>query len=329
MTAPCKVKNIVDDGKILLVNTAQAVVNSVEELSEHLDCPKNIKFVNPEDLVSFPHAHSKFLLVPVKLMALGKVQKCLMQEDNEYRREFLGTIEFRNTSYFVYKPASANEKHSSVKRIMDSFLNMSIGRIVTLLLSYFVIFELITALVSMFPHAVFRSNWFSVIISIVSLMLGLIGTDWCQARLKYHSLVGYWKYYDEPKATSDTYPSAYVRADATRIVRTRFKGNNLYIEGYRIIDGKCRKHFSSKLTEIQYLDAEKKTGILFYWFKGLEQGFGDGYIDGFCALQWDKSSGCINELKGYYAGIKSESLGGVFFRRISQQEYDAFKKIGA
>ena len=30
MTAPCKVKNIVDDGKILLVNTAQAVVNSVD-----------------------------------------------------------------------------------------------------------------------------------------------------------------------------------------------------------------------------------------------------------------------------------------------------------
>lgn len=95
--------------------------------------------MNPEDLVSFPHAHSKFLLVPVKLMALGKVQKCLMQEDNEYRREFLGTIDFRNTSYFVYKPASVNEKHSSVKRIMDSFLNMSIGRIVALLLSYFVI----------------------------------------------------------------------------------------------------------------------------------------------------------------------------------------------
>ena len=139
MTAPCKVKNIVDDGKILLVNTAQAVVNSVEELSEHLDCPKNIKFVNPEDLVSFPHAHSKFLLVPVKLMALGKVQKCLMQEDNEYRREFLGTIDFRKTSYFVYKPASVNEKHSSAKRIMDRFFNMSIGRIVALLLSYSVI----------------------------------------------------------------------------------------------------------------------------------------------------------------------------------------------
>lgn len=40
MTVPCKVKNIVDDGKILLVNTAQAVVNSVDELSETSIAPK-------------------------------------------------------------------------------------------------------------------------------------------------------------------------------------------------------------------------------------------------------------------------------------------------
>lgn len=328
MSSSCKVKSSVDKDKILLVNTNDSIVNTVDELAKHLDCPKNIKCVNPEKLVDLTNNYSKFILVPLNLMAVGQVQKYLMQEDNEYRREFFGTIDYKDTRCFVYKPASLIKKQSSARKVMDSFLSMSIGRIVTLLFSYFVIFELITIIASRFPSAAVHSNWFSVLISIVSLILGLIGTDCCQAWLKYHSLVGYWKYYNEPKVTSETYPEEYVRADSTRIVRTRFKGTNLYIEGYRIIDGKCRKHFSSKLTEIQYLDAEKKTGILFYWFKGLEHDFGEGYIDGFCTLQWDKSSGYINELKGYYAGIKSQSLGRVFFRRIGLKEYDAFMKIG-
>lgn len=51
------------------------------------------------------------------------------------------------------------------------------------------------------------------------------------------------------------------------------------------------------------------------------------HIDGFCALKWDKTTGSINELGGWYAGIKSQSLGRVHFRRISKEEYQALKNI--
>lgn len=165
----------------------------------------------------------------------------------------------------------------------------------------------------------------STLITALSLVLGLLGTDVVQAMIKYRRIVGYWIYYNEPKVFDIARQSETendVHHEMTRLVRTKLTGDTLYVQCYRIIGGKCSKLSSSKVTEMQYLDVDKKSGILFYWFKGANVFWGEGSnIDGFCALQWDSSNGKVDELKGWYAGIKSRCLGKIHFRRCSKREF--------
>lgn len=319
-----------DENKIILLRIEESESVDRETLIKKLVIDESLEKCSLLGISKMDQPRKKYLLVPASLMEFGETQKQLMQEDDNYQREFMCTLEHNGKNYFVYKPAAPrNKKWVKARVLLDGILSMSIGRILTLIVSYFVLFELITTIASAFTEENTRSGLLFAAISLVSLVLGLISTDCCQAWYKYHGMVGYWKYYNEPRVVEQSsYPKEFVRAEVTRVVRTRVKGTKLYIEGYRIIAGRCKRHFMSRLTEIQYLDAEKKTGVLFYWFKGADNMFEESrHIDGFCVLKWDKTTGSINELGGWYAGIKSQSLGRVHFRRISKEEYQALKNI--
>lgn len=249
-----------DENEIILLRIEESESVDRETLIKKLVIDESLEKCSLLGISKMDQPRKKYLLVPASLMEFGETQKQLMQEDDNYQREFMCTLEHNGKNYFVYKPAAPrNKKWVKARVLLDGILSMSIGRILALIVSYFVLFELITTIASAFTEENTRSGLLFAAISLVSLVLGLISTDCCQAWYKYHGMVGYWKYYNEPRVVEQSsYPKEFVRAEVTRVVRTRFKGTKLYIEGYRIIAGRCKRHFMSRLTEIQYLDAEKR-----------------------------------------------------------------------
>lgn len=298
-------------------------------LKEKLSDENNCLRVPKEVIANMTGTGTKYMLVPSALMEIGYVQEQIMLSDMDHKRKFHGVLEHEGICYYVYLPAhERKDRLQAIKGLWDIAMGISFGRIITIILSYFALFEFfvfIHSLIMEDSSPIASNSATSTLITALSLVLGLLGTDVVQAMIKYRRIVGYWIYYNEPKVFDIARQSETendVHHEMTRLVRTKLTGDTLYVQCYRIIGGKCSKLSSSKVTEMQYLDVDKKSGILFYWFKGANVFWGEGSnIDGFCALQWDSSNGKVDELKGWYAGIKSRCLGKIHFRRCSKKEF--------
>lgn len=82
-----------DENKIILLRIEESESVDRETLIKKLVIDESLEKCSLLGISKMDQPRKKYLLVPASLMEFGETQKQLMQEDDNYQREFMCTLE--------------------------------------------------------------------------------------------------------------------------------------------------------------------------------------------------------------------------------------------
>ncbi len=162
---------------------------------------------------------------------------------------------------------------------------------------------------------------------IMIFMFMLLTSNTLGNRLRYRSLVGYWKYYslsDSVEQRLEHYDNSEQKFETPRLVRISLEDGKPIFRGF-ICDQENVPYFES--TEVFISPYGQSNGHLVYWYanpNGMNRKFP---ISGIVELNWSvpHPASMINRMTGRYEGKATGDNGSVEYLRISEEEFYVHK----
>lgn len=141
-------------------------------------------------------------------------------------------------------------------------------------------------------------------------------------KVRYRSIIGYWKYNSIPQTKGDNEIDQ--KYEVPRIVKIEEIDGELVFSGW-MCDNENAQLFKSQRVLISELG--KRTGKLIYWYNTPSVMSREYDLNGIVTLGWDINNPAsrISKMSGWYMGRSTNEIGAINYTRIREEDFHTMK----